>query len=208
MIRINVHLALASLRAAKLRSLLTMVAVIIGVSSFVVVTSTVDGLRTATVTEINGLGGNLVSVLSGDVIVEDAEGNESFDPLGSEGDATLTPEDLEDIASIEGVEAIAPFHIIQASVSRDGVEQDRVIVGATNEQYPAAFNHQVAEGNFLSDKSATGGHSRTIRFAMFTPPRRSGRSFGTLHHGKSQMVSCGHHREPVPARRIDMVSTS
>ena len=156
MIRINVHLALASLRAAKLRSLLTMVAVIIGVSSFVVVTSTVDGLRTATVTEINGLGGNLVSVLSGDVIVEDAEGNESLGPLGSEGDATLTPEDLEDIASIEGVEAIAPFHIIQASVSRDGVEQDRVIVGATNEQYPAAFNHQVAEGNFLSDKSATG----------------------------------------------------
>ena len=156
MIRTNIHLALASLRASKLRSLLTMVAVIIGVSSFVIVTSTVDGLRNSTISEINDLGGNLVSVVSGDVIVEDEEGNESFNFIAGQGVSTITQEDLETIQSIEGIESVAPLELLDGSVFRGDQQLQGAFIIATNEDYPIAFSHNVSDGTFLMDASQTG----------------------------------------------------
>ena len=152
MIRTNIHLALASLRSSKIRSFLTMVAVIIGVSSFTVVTSFVDGLRNSTVQEINDLGGNLVSVVSGDVIVEDESGNESFNFLAGQGSPTITEKDLESIDEIEGVEAVAPLELIDGSVFRGEKQLQGAFIIATSSQYPAAFAHEVKDGSFIEDK--------------------------------------------------------
>ncbi len=156
MIRTNIHLALASLRSSKLRSLLTMVAVIIGVSSFVVVTSFVDGLRNSTVEEINQLGGNLVTVISGDVIIEDEEGNESFNFLAGQGASTITEEDLESIKSVPGIKSIAPLEIIDGSVFRGENQMHGAFILATTDEYPKAFSHNVKDGAFLNDDAQSG----------------------------------------------------
>ncbi len=156
MIRTNIHLALASLKSSKLRSLLTMFAVIIGVSSFVVVTATVDGLRNSTVTEINELGGNLVSVVSGDVLIEDEEGNESFNFLGASGDPTLTNEDIQIIQETDGVIAAAPLAQITGSVFRGETQMNEALIMATTDDYPKAFTHEVKDGTFFNDDAQSG----------------------------------------------------
>lgn len=156
MIRTNIQLAIASLKSSKIRSLLTMVAVIFGVASFVIVTSIVDGLRNSTVQEINDLGGNLLSIVSGDVIVEDESGNESFNFLAAQGDSTLTEEDLATVKKTEGVRSVAPLSLLTGSVYRGDNQLKNALIITTTEDYPETFSHQLEEGAFLKDDSQQG----------------------------------------------------
>lgn len=153
MIRTNVHLALTSLKSAKIRAGLTMVAVIIGVGSFVIVTTTIDGLSAATEDQINDLGGNLVTINPGRLITEDDEGNRSFNFAASFGASTLTERDLDSVSKLEGIDAIAPQIIISGQVSRGENELDNGIIIATNQDYPDAFGQTIENGTFLMDSN-------------------------------------------------------
>lgn len=154
MIRVNVHLAVASLRGAKIRSLLTMVAVIIGVASFVIVTSTIDGLSQAAETQIDSLGGNLVTINPGKLVTEDEDGEQSFNFAASFGTSTLTEKDLNSVSKIDGINAIAPQILISGQVERGEDELTGALIIATNEDYPDAFGQVVEKGTFLPDGSS------------------------------------------------------
>ena len=153
MIRTNVHLAITSLKSAKVRAGLTMVAVIIGVGSFVIVTTTIDGLSAATEDQINDLGGNLVTINPGKLITEDEDGNKTFNFAASFGASTLTERDLESVSKLEGIDAIAPQIIISGRIARGNNELENGLVIATNEDYPDAFGQEVENGTFLSDST-------------------------------------------------------
>ena len=153
MIRTNVHLAITSLKSAKVRAGLTMVAVIIGVGSFVIVTTTIDGLSAATEDQINDLGGNLVTINPGKLITEDEDGNKTFNFAASFGASTLTERDLESVSKLEGIDAIAPQIIISGRIARGNNELENGLVIATNEDYPDAFGQEVENGTFLPDST-------------------------------------------------------
>lgn len=154
MIRVNVRLAINSIRSSKLRSLLTMVAVIIGVAGFLVVTTTVEGLKSATASEINDLGGNLVSINSGKLVTTDANGKESLNFAASFGASTLTEKDLDAVREIEGIKAAAPQVILSGQVTRGDVEAKNTLIFATNQDYPEAFGQKIEVGEFLKDEDA------------------------------------------------------
>ena len=160
MIRTNVHLALTSLKSAKVRAGLTMVAVIIGVGSFVIVTTTIDGLSKATENQINDLGGNLVTINPGKLITEDENGNRSFNFAASFGASTLTERDLESVSKLDGIGAIAPQIIISGQITRGENELDNGIIIATNEDYPDAVGQTLDAGTFLTDDT------KSSRFAV------------------------------------------
>lgn len=157
MIRTNLHLAMASIRGAKLRTFLTTVAVIIGIASFTVVTTMVDGLQSAATSEIDGYGGNLITVVPGKVLIENENGDTELNfAAASLGTSTITEKDVKDIAAIDEVVAIAPLSFVGAQVSRnDTVIEDAAII-ATSPDYPVAFSQEVTQGTFLQESELKG----------------------------------------------------
>ena len=96
-----VPLALSRLAAARLRALLTMLGVIIGVGSIVALVSVAQGATSGITNLIEGLGTNLLSISPGASMSGFVRG------AGGSGD-TLTIDDAEAIAQVEGVAQVAP----------------------------------------------------------------------------------------------------
>jgi putative ABC transport system permease protein len=152
MLGVNFKLAIASIRSAKMRSFLTMFAVIVGVAAFVIITTTVEGLKSSIAGEINNLGGNLVTVNSGKIVEKNEQGEiVSTNFAASFGASTLTEKDLQSVRETDGVKAAAPQMIISGKVDRDGTELPGALIMATNEDYPAALGQTVELGEFFTD---------------------------------------------------------
>lgn len=156
MIRTSVNLAVSSIRGSKIRTLLTVVAVIIGVASFTVVTTTVDGLKNAAANEITGLGNNLIQVIPGNVVVEKEDGTKELNFIASFGSSTITNKDIADIKELDEVESIAPLGLVGAQVSRNDQVLKNATVIATSSDYPNVFSQKIEDGTFLSDDLPAG----------------------------------------------------
>ncbi|HIA92260.1 TPA: FtsX-like permease family protein [Candidatus Saccharibacteria bacterium] len=149
----NIKLALKTLRGNKLRSTLTMLGIIIGVTSVTTVISIGEGVKAEVRSEINDLGANLISVTPGLSITRDEEGNiENFDLTAAFGATTLSEQDLQTIKENPNVDAAAALMQISGVVT-SGPEDERVNgtqIIATNSDYPDAFNQEVVEGEFFA----------------------------------------------------------
>jgi putative ABC transport system permease protein len=119
MIGEHIKMALATIRGAKLRSLLTMLGIIIGVSSVVIVVAIGQGVKNQVGEEVNQFGAGLIQVSPGKSVNRDSEGNiEGFNFAAAFGASTLSQKDLDTILKIEGVETAAPMMVVSGSVSQ------------------------------------------------------------------------------------------
>jgi putative ABC transport system permease protein len=146
-------MALSSIKASKLRSFLTMVAVIIGVGAFILITTTIDGLKSAAAGEINDLGGNLVTINSGEILYKDEQGKQQLNFAASIGASTLTEKDFNDVRALNGVRAAAPQILISGVVQKDDQTLNGALIMATTSDYTLAFNQKISEGEFFQDDS-------------------------------------------------------
>ncbi len=154
MIWINIKMALSALRSAKVRTFLTMVAVIIGVTAFTVITTFAEGFKLSIKNEINAFGGNLVQVSPGQTVTRDDEGNiTSFNPAAAFGTSTLSERDLLSIQKTPGVKGASPFMMVSGLVKRGDETLAGGTIVATNQHYPSTFNQTVEKGAFFSDAS-------------------------------------------------------
>jgi len=162
----DIRLATASIKSSKVRSILTMFAVIVGVTGFVLVTTFIDGLKATIGEQISTYGDNLITVNSGDLTVTNDEGEiVGFNPLASLGGVyTLTEKDLSDIQALEGVEVAAPQMMVSASgtLTRKDNTYKGVFVIATNSQFPSSFNQKLAIGSFFTDEDNENGRKVTV----------------------------------------------
>src|SRR3954464_15186762 len=95
--------ALSAISANALRSLLTMLGIVIGVAAVIAMVAIGSGARNLVDSQIRSLGANLAIVTPGNVTQGGAR-------LGAGAASSLTDEDAEAIRSeIEGVTAAAPF---------------------------------------------------------------------------------------------------
>jgi len=140
-----VGLAVSRLGTSRLRSMLTMLGIIIGVASVVALVSVGQGASSGITNQINSLGTNLLTVNAG----------ASFAGFtrGAAGSATtLTSDDGAAIAQISGVAAIAP----ELSTSQFVVNGDKntttTILGTTQD-YPTVRAYDIWQGRFLTDTS-------------------------------------------------------
>src|SRR5688572_21425635 len=96
----NLKMALASLRAAKLRSFLTMLGIIIGISSVVSINAVGEGVKKSISNQVAEFGTDLLQVNPGrsfdDTATEEGSqdsGGGGFNPAASFGSSTLTEAD-------------------------------------------------------------------------------------------------------------------
>lgn len=137
-------LALGSVTAHRLRSALTVLGIVIGIASVVLLTSLGEGTRRAIVSEFSQFGTNLFAVTSGKI--------ETHGIAGAVGGTTrpLTLADAEALRAVPGVEKVVPVVFGTARVSSGERARDTFVYGATSDG-PAVWKFEVRLGRFLPE---------------------------------------------------------
>jgi putative ABC transport system permease protein len=136
-----------ALSANKVRSGLTILGIVIGISSVIVMLSIGQGAQSAIQANIQSLGANLIQVTPG---AQRTVGG--FGAAQGRGTAqSLTLEDSGAILDeIPDVAAVAPEVSGRYQVTARGTNTNTNVLGVTS-SYPAVRNIAVAEGSFISD---------------------------------------------------------
>jgi putative ABC transport system permease protein len=138
------RLAWQSLWFHRQRSLLTMLGIVIGIASVILLTSIGEGTRFYVMSEFTQFGTTVAEVVPGRVETTGAPG-----ALG----ITVHPLTLEDAAALErvpGAERVLPAVLGTASVERDGKSRDVVVYGVTSAA-PSLWVWRVRGGRFLPE---------------------------------------------------------
>ncbi len=141
-----------ALVANKVRSGLTILGIIIGISSVIAMVSIGEGAKGSIQTSIEGLGSNLLTIVPG--VVQPGRGVVSS---GRGSAQTLKNEDTDAIREIDGVAYISPelqrrFQI----TSQVGNNTNSTVIGASPD-YAIVRNAAIEKGIFLSD-----AHTRSL----------------------------------------------
>jgi putative ABC transport system permease protein len=138
-------LALSRLGTGKLRTALTMLGIIIGVASVVALVSVAQGATKGISDQLQSLGTNLISVSPGFTRTGATRG-----AIGSA--TTLTLADASSLATLDGVEAIAPELTTNKLVVVGSQNETARIVGTTP-GYLSVFAYQMWVGTFINQAS-------------------------------------------------------
>lgn len=135
-------LAWGALRAHRLRSALTMLGIVIGIASVILLTSIGEGTRTFILSEFSQFGTNLLTVTPGKVRTTGMPGS----IFGTIRDLTL--DDSEALLRVPGVEKVVPVSIGVARAEHGGRGRDVYVYGVTAD-VPAVWKFHVRQGSFL-----------------------------------------------------------
>ncbi len=142
----NVINAISTIFSNKLRSSLTMLGIIIGVSSVIVMVSIGEGAQKGVTSRIEQLGTNLLIITPGNQTQTNVRGGSG----GSSSTDSLTNSDVIAIKDIEGVSAISP----EISGRKQSVFKNKnvntTITGVFSE-YEEVRNFKIEYGQFISD---------------------------------------------------------
>jgi putative ABC transport system permease protein len=133
------RVALDALRANRLRSLLTMIGVIIGVGAVVVLVAIGTGAKDEVESQVEGLGSNIIFVVPGTVDFGSAP--------------SISPLELSDIdtvgRAIGNPDAVAATVTSGAELSVGSTSVFATVAG-TNENVPNVFDRPIARGEYLT----------------------------------------------------------
>jgi len=161
----SVKVALGSLRIHALRTVLTMLGIIIGVGAVIAMIAVGTGAQTRIAEQIRSMGSNLIIVLSGSTTSGGIR-------LGHGSLLTLTEDDARAIAlEASAVHVAAPSMRGSAQVVYGNLNWSTVIQGVTPE-YQEAREWTVAAGRFLGQEDVDGAAKvavigQTVAEAMF-----------------------------------------
>ncbi len=135
-------LAWGSIAAHRLRSALTILGIVIGIASVILLTSLGEGTRLAILSEFTQFGTNLMAVRRGRIQTTGVPG-----ALGATV-RKLTIEDAEALRRVEGVEDVVPIATGTARVEAGERGRGVVVYGVTSE-VPRVWRFEVGQGRFL-----------------------------------------------------------
>ncbi|MBI2278500.1 MAG: ABC transporter permease [Candidatus Brennerbacteria bacterium] len=140
-----------ALTANRVRTGLTVLGIVIGISSVIALVSVGQGAQHAIESNIQSIGSNLLTVFPG---MQSAPGNQVRQSVGSA--RSLTSEDADAIADgVAGVAAVAPELSGRYQIVARGTNVNTQVVG-TVPDYPLVRNMTVAEGSFITETHLRG----------------------------------------------------
>ncbi|ASD74599.1 ABC transporter permease [Listeria monocytogenes] len=128
----SMKMAWKQLKASKLRSFLTMLGIIIGVASVILLVSLGNGVTQEVDDQMGDLGSNLITVV-----------NSSVNPNDK-----YTYDEVMKYQNIDGVKSVSPELSGQVNATFDYKKSSNKVIG-TNDQYKAARSLEMKEGRFL-----------------------------------------------------------
>ncbi len=139
--------AFESLAANKVRSLLTILGVVIGVAAVIAMMSIGQGAQAQITSQVESVGTNLIYITPGST-------NSSGVRSATGSAATLTQDDANALYEVANVEAVAPEVDSRAQITYMSSNVNTSIVGTTPD-YQAIRNYNLAEGEFISQSNLT-----------------------------------------------------
>ncbi len=153
----------AALSGNKVRSFLTMLGIIIGISSVIAMVAIGQGAQSSVQARVESLGANLIQVMPGAVR---GPGYQVSQGRGSS--RTLTPDDATALASdLTNAKAVTAEVSGRYQVTAKGTNTNTTVDG-TNSDYPAVRDLQIAEGSFFTE----GQNQSLARVAVLGPTAR------------------------------------
>ncbi len=141
----NIRIAMRGLKSNKLRSLLTMLGIIIGVGAVIIMVAIGQGAKASVAGQIQGLGSNLLIVSPGQSNTGGVKG----------GIGSLTNMTMDDVNAIksgaDAVANVAPSTSKQVQVVFGSQNTSTQVIGTTP-SYADARNQQANIGRFFTDK--------------------------------------------------------
>jgi putative ABC transport system permease protein len=144
--------ALGAATGNRLRTVLLMLAMSIGVAAVVMLTSLGDGARRYVINEFSSLGTNLVIVLPG----RTQTGGFSPQNVITGTPRDLTVEDAMAVRRASAVRRVAPVVVGTSEISGAGRLRETLVVGTVADYY-AMRNFTMAQGRFLPEEDWTRG---------------------------------------------------
>lgn len=149
-------MALKAIMTNKVRAFLTMLGVIIGVFSVVMLTSIGNGLSAFVTKEFNELGANNLLVFPSDIFGEDG-GFSSEESASSIANSKLSLANVNDILRLRTlVNEVVPFNFQSDKISFQGEDKSVTVLGTTFE-YSAAYNTPMEKGEFFTEADDRSG---------------------------------------------------
>lgn len=145
------HETYSALTGNKVRTGLTMLGIIIGISSVIAMVSIGQGAQNAIQSSIEGLGANLLTIMPG--VVQPGRGVVSS---GRGSAQSLKNEDVTILKQISGISHISPELTRRFQInSQVGTNTNTTVYGASPDYMPA-HNLAIASGDFIGDADLRG----------------------------------------------------
>ena len=125
--------ALKNIVNNKLRSALTMLGLIIGIASVIILVGIGDGTSNQVTSQVQSLGTNILTL--------------SF----QSSDSSLEYSQLDEILKINNVENVAPYKTVTSTVTRGTTSSQRASIIATTHNYMDVTNLTISKGRLLSE---------------------------------------------------------
>jgi putative ABC transport system permease protein len=149
----SVAMALATLRANRMRSLLTMLGIVIGNASVITLVGVGRGAQSLAENQLSSLGANVLFVVPG---------NNDTRRQGIETPKTLVLEDAKAIAEqVPSVRRVAPQVTLNEVVQSGGLSASATVTGVTPE-FLEVRNFEVAQGRFFNDGDLRSARNVTV----------------------------------------------
>lgn len=144
------HETFGALAANKVRTALTMLGIIIGISSVIIMVSVGQGAQSSIEQSIQSIGSNLIVVSPG------ATRNFGYGASSGRGSAkTLTMDDVSAISEkVQNINAISPEINGRYQITAKGTNTNTSVIGAKPE-YADVHNVQVGDGSFISSQDVS-----------------------------------------------------
>lgn len=145
-----IHETFSALTANKVRTSLTMLGIIIGISSVIAMVSIGQGAQGAIQSSIQSIGSNLIMIFPG------AQRGPGYQvSTGRGASRTLTPEDAQAISqNVANINYVAPDITGRYQITAKGTNTNTSVVGTVS-SYANVRNIIIGEGDFLSDIDIT-----------------------------------------------------
>ena len=152
----NIKNALISIASAKLRSVLTVLGIVIGVFAVIVMIGIGDGVKSQVAGQITSLGSNTLTITSGNIKQNSTardgkqQSSSSVNFGSAAGSSTLTNQDAKSVKSIANVDDVASFGVISSVVGYDNLTSNTAFIVATQPQYFSIRNLKLSSGKFYN----------------------------------------------------------
>lgn len=144
----NVRVALATLRNARGRSLLTMFGIIVGVVAVIVTIAVGQGVKQQVVGQVNQLSKDIVVVRPGQSQAAASVDNGIFSGLQT---SPFTNADVQVVSQTPGIKAVIPLAVGRGFSEVNGKHLPGSVVVATNNDLPLALDRKIEFGTFFTE---------------------------------------------------------